>query len=227
LFFPGVSIALDLLNPLEKVKDIAKSLSPEVLRHGKRLRGFAIINGLLVATTVASGAFVAGNDAGRAYNSFPKMGDEWIPTGILEMDPKWRNMFENTATVQFDHRVLAVSTLASIGAMYVSARRGNAGAFWAAIPKTSKIGFTATVHMAAVQVALGISTLLLYVPIPLAAVHQAGSLALLTCVTYLTHSLRFVSAVRTGTVGVGMGVGTAAAATAASTFATSSTSEVK
>lgn len=37
---------------------------------------------------------------GHAYNTFPKMGDTWIPEGIFEMSPFIRNFFENTATVQ-------------------------------------------------------------------------------------------------------------------------------
>ena len=69
-----------------------------------------------------SGAYVAGNDAGRAFNTFPKMGDNWFPENILELTPLWKNFVENTATVQFDHRVLALSSLASIWAMYGRAR---------------------------------------------------------------------------------------------------------
>lgn len=53
---------------------------------------------------------MAGLDAGLVYNSFPKMADRWIPEEILAMQPKWKNFFENAATVQFDHRLL-VSTL--------------------------------------------------------------------------------------------------------------------
>ena len=45
----------------------------------------------------ASGAYVAGNDAGRAYNTFPMMGDEWIPEGMWTLQPAWRNLVENTA----------------------------------------------------------------------------------------------------------------------------------
>ena len=52
------------------------------------------------------GAFVAGLDAGLVYNSFPKMGDRWIPQDILDHTPKIKNFFENPTTVQFDHRIL-------------------------------------------------------------------------------------------------------------------------
>ena len=187
---------MDLLNPIEKAQAVAQKLPQEMLKQGKKMRSLALLNGALVATTVISGAFVAGNDAGRAYNTFPKMGDEWIPSTIFEMETTWKNFFENTATVQFDHRVLAISTLTSIAAMYTMARKSLDGEFWKVIPRYSRVGFTATAHMSVLQVGLGISTLLLYVPIPLAAVHQAGSLVLLTCITGLAHSLRFASVSR-------------------------------
>jgi cytochrome c oxidase assembly protein subunit 15 len=121
------------------------------------------------------------------------MNGEWIPEGILEMTPKWRNFFENTATVQFDHRILALSTLASIGVMYTQTRFLNGGRLWVSLPKISKIGLNMTAGMALCQVTLGISTLLLCVPVSLAAVHQAGSLVLLSCITFLCHTLRLAS----------------------------------
>jgi cytochrome c oxidase assembly protein subunit 15 len=142
-----------------------------------------------------SGAYVAGNDAGNAYNTFPKMGDQWIPDGMYDLDPIWRNFFENTATVQFDHRVLAVSTLTSIATMLVMARKGGGGKMWTQIlPSHSKKFIHSAAGMSVVQVGLGIATLLLYVPVPLAATHQLGSLALLTFSTGAVHSLRFASA---------------------------------
>jgi heme a synthase len=94
---------------------------------------------------------VAGNDAGNAYNTFPMMGDVWIPAEVLDMEPKWRNFFENTATVQLDHRVLALSTAAAIAGMYAAARRGGV---WAVLPYEAKRAITATAGMAGLQVRL-------------------------------------------------------------------------
>lgn len=53
-----------------------------------------------------TGAFVAGLDAGLVYNSFPKMGESWIPEDLFTFSPLLRNVFENPTMVQFDHRVL-------------------------------------------------------------------------------------------------------------------------
>lgn len=180
---------LDLLNSSNRAQSVAAKLSTDCLKRAKIIRQFAFVNAALVAGTVISGAFVAGNDAGRAFNTFPTMDGAWVPQEILDIKPIWRNFFENTATVQFDHRVLAMTTLTSIGAMYAYAR-ANAG-HWASLPRLTRVGIHAVAGMSVAQVGLGISTLLLYVPIPLAAVHQAGSLVLLTLITCCAHSLRF------------------------------------
>ena len=67
----------------------------------------------LWANFLLTGAFVAGLDAGLVYNSWPKMADRWIPDDILAMTPKWKNIFENATTVQFNHRNLVIGILIS------------------------------------------------------------------------------------------------------------------
>ncbi len=137
---------------------------------------------VLVSVTVISGAFVAGLDAGLVFNTFPKMGEYWIPPGALAIEPKWLNLFENVATVQFNHRVLAITTFCSILLYWLYARK-------AALPERLKRGASALLHTAVLQVALGISTLLLMVPTFLGAAHQATALLLFTVVLYLCHGL--------------------------------------
>ncbi|XP_020599918.1 cytochrome c oxidase assembly protein COX15 [Phalaenopsis equestris] len=148
-----------------------------------KIRKLALPISVLVGITAVSGAFVAGNDAGHAYNTFPKMGDSWIPDDIFSMKPFFRNFFENTSTVQFDHRILATATLASIVSFWWTARKID---LHPAIQ--SLIG--STVGMVALQVTLGISTLLSYVPVSLASGHQAGALSLMTLMILLMHTLR-------------------------------------
>lgn len=185
--------ALDVLQPASQLRAITASLPVEILKVARRSRRLAMHNMALAAATIVSGAFVAGTDAGFAYNTFPLMGDEWIPQEILDLQPIWRNFFENTATVQFDHRVLALSTLGAITAAHVMAKRALQGNYWIALPARIRVAYTAVAVMAATQVGLGITTLLLYVPVPIAAVHQAGSLVLLSLLTVLVHSLRFAA----------------------------------
>jgi cytochrome c oxidase assembly protein subunit 15 len=137
----------------------------------------------LVAVTIASGGFVAGLKAGHAYNTFPKMGDQWLPPAGWMLEPGWRNLFENIATVQFDHRVLAIATFSAILLFWLSMLRQPLTA--SARRATHLLMLAATV-----QVGLGISTLLLHVPVALAATHQAGALLLLTLALLVNHRLQ-------------------------------------
>ena len=102
---------MDIVNPPSRVQMLRGAIDPTVLRQCSMLRRSVAATTALAALTAFSGAFVAGNDAGRAYNTFPKMGHEWIPSDIFQLQPWYRNFFEDTATVQLDHRVLAMSTL--------------------------------------------------------------------------------------------------------------------
>lgn len=137
----------------------------------------------LIFTTALAGAFVAGLDAGLVYNSFPKMADRWIPTDLFTIEPTWRNFFENPTMVQFQHRVLGIATLAGICLYAASLRR-------LVLPKRVEWALKTLVTMSVVQVTLGISTLLLYVPTSLAALHQSGSLALLSFALWLANELK-------------------------------------
>jgi cytochrome c oxidase assembly protein subunit 15 len=146
------------------------------------LRLSASVLGLLVFITVMSGGFVAGLKAGFVYNTFPLMDGRWIPEAMFLQDPLWRNFFENMATVQFDHRVLAVLTFLGICAFWLTARRGITA-------PQARIGLHLLLAAAVLQVTLGISTLLLHVPVALAATHQAGALVLVTAILFLNHRL--------------------------------------
>jgi len=137
----------------------------------------------LAAVTIVSGGFVAGLKAGHAYNTFPKMGDQWLPPAGWMLQPGWRNLFENIATVQFDHRVLATLTFSSILLFWLTALRLRP-------TPSARVAIHLLMLMAAIQVTLGISTLLLHVPVALAATHQAGALVLLTLALLVNHRLQ-------------------------------------
>jgi len=134
----------------------------------------------LITITIVSGGFVAGLKAGKLYNTFPMMGDYWLPPGAMALEPAWRNFFDNHALVQFDHRVLALTTFALIVAYWFGMRRTERA------PGLSK-GVNALLHTAVLQVVLGISTLLLIVPLVLAAAHQAVGMLLFTVALFVCH----------------------------------------
>lgn len=138
---------------------------------------------VLVFVTVASGGFVAGLDAGFIYNTFPMMGDGLVPEEFLQLTPAWLSLFEDVATVQFDHRVLAILTLVLVFAVWSWSRRRPL------LPRT-RVSFHGLALAVLAQVSLGIATLLLVVPVSLGAIHQAGALVLFTTVLWVTHELR-------------------------------------
>jgi cytochrome c oxidase assembly protein subunit 15 len=146
------------------------------------LRLFASLLGGLIFITALSGGFVAGLKAGFAYNTFPLMDGHWIPEAMFLMSPVWRNFFENIATVQFDHRLLATLVFVAGVSFWLAARRYT-------LPVSARIGVHALLAAVVLQVTLGISTLLLHVPTPLASTHQAGALLLLTVVLFVNHRL--------------------------------------
>ncbi len=142
----------------------------------------AVVLGL-VSVTVFSGAFVAGLKAGHIYNTFPLMGDSWIAPGAMAMEPFWRNFFDNPVMVQFDHRVLALTTLLAVVALWFGLRSRLDSS-------RQRIASHALLGIVILQVSLGILTLLTHVSIPLAAAHQATGLLLVTAALVLTHRLK-------------------------------------
>lgn len=146
----------------------------------RRHAGWALA---LVSVTVVWGAFVAGTDAGFAYNTFPRMGDHWVPPEMGTLDPWWLNPFENTAAIQFVHRWLAIATALVVVALWIRVRAAR-------LPGTATGVADGMAALILVQVGLGVATLLTVVWIPVAAAHQAGALLVITALVWLRHALR-------------------------------------
>ena len=111
------------------------------------------------------------------------MNGQLIPDGLFALDPAWSNFFENVTTVQFDHRVLATILFVSIIAFWFTSMRKNP-------PPQLKLGLNMLLAMLVIQVTLGISTLLLHVPVALGAAHQGGALALFTIMLFVAQQIR-------------------------------------
>jgi cytochrome c oxidase assembly protein subunit 15 len=135
---------------------------------------------LLVFITILAGGFVAGTKAGFAFNTFPLMNGNWVPEGYLALNPPWVNLFENVATVQFNHRLLA--TLTTLVAIIVAVR-----ALKLPLERLLKMGLYGVIISVGVQYTLGLLTLLWHVPIPIAALHQIGAVLLLTVCLFVTQ----------------------------------------
>ncbi len=158
---------------------------------GSGFRSAAIAAGALAALIylqIILGAFVAGIDAGMAYNTWPLMDGAIVPSGLMLMTPWYLNPFENALAVQFNHRIVAY-VIAVFAVLHVISvlRRG-----------TGEAGISALVLVLAVagQVGLGIWTLLAQVPIDLGLAHQAGAIVLLTVA--LWHLKRLASGIAAG-----------------------------
>ena len=149
---------------------------------GSRVRSGAAALTALAFVTAISGAFVAGLDAGKSYNTFPLMGGRLVPAGYAQLHPWYRNLFEHVPAVQFNHRLLGTMLVLAAVLLWGYARR-------AALPARARRLACALPLVVLAQAGLGITTLLLGVPVAVAVVHQGGAVLVLTTALLLTQSL--------------------------------------
>ncbi|MFA5122412.1 COX15/CtaA family protein [Zavarzinia sp.] len=153
---------------------VAQALSPGLAK----LATAAVV---LIFLQIVLGAFVAGLDAGLAYNTWPLMDGDLVPAGMFTTVPAWIDPFENTITAQFLHRHMAeIAALAVLALAWIASRRVPAARPAAAL----------VAAMVVIQFLLGVWTLLAVVPVSLGALHQAGAFVLFTLGLNLAHRLR-------------------------------------
>jgi cytochrome c oxidase assembly protein subunit 15 len=126
-----------------------------------------------------SGGFVAGLRAGHAYNTFPLMNGNLVPPEAFMLEPWWHNFLWNVATVQLVHRSIFWLLLVLVPL-----------AWWQARNTPARLAGHHLLVMFALQAALGIATLLLVVPVPVAAAHQAGAVLLIACALWTVQASR-------------------------------------
>jgi cytochrome c oxidase assembly protein subunit 15 len=165
IFAAELWIALDLLNATEKIRSRCKTLP--------------LIIAALVFLMALSGGFVAGLRAGHAYNTFPLMNGHLVPPEAFMLEPWWRNFFWNVAAVQLVHRAFFWLLLVLVPLLWWQARHTGA-----------KIAAHHLLALFLLQATLGISTLLLSVPVTLGAAHQGGAVLLLGAALWTAHALR-------------------------------------
>jgi heme a synthase len=145
------------------------------IRPATRFRATAIALLALVLAQIYLGALVAGSRAGYIYNTWPLIDGSLVPSAsqLFANTPLWRNFFENTLTIQFDHRMLAY-------AIWLFTAWHAVDTFRVARARPAFLGALALFAAVTVQAALGITTLLLVVPLPLALLHQGTAMIVLT-----------------------------------------------
>jgi heme a synthase len=166
--------ALDLLSP-----------APVWAGRARRLGLPAAALAGLVFVMVLSGGMVAGTRAGFVFGTFPLMSGHWVPPDLFALHPWFVNFFENVTTIQFDHRLIAWLLALLIPLFWLRTRRMQ-------LPGRARLSCGLLLGMLLVQISLGISTLLLGVPVVLAAAHQAGALLLFTAALLTHHEVRHV-----------------------------------
>lgn len=136
----------------------------------------------IIFVQILLGALVAGLDAGLAYNTFPTMNGQWIPNGLWLKTPWWDNFYTNATTVQFVHRLGALCvclySLAFLLKHYPKAHSTTT-------TRKVMLFFTALLFL---QMAVGIATLLLHVPLSLASLHQLLAIFLLGAAITLIYT---------------------------------------
>jgi cytochrome c oxidase assembly protein subunit 15 len=165
LFILGLLVwtALDLRGP-----GAAKAKLPVVGAWALSLLGLQLL----------FGAYVAGLDAGYAFNSWPRMGEDWFPADTPMLTPVFANLVDNPVVVQFVHRWLAWAVAGGAALLAMAAWRRGAYAVACAV----------TVTVSA-QIVLGIATLLSGVEFWIAVAHQAMAALLLAAMVAAAHVL--------------------------------------
>jgi cytochrome c oxidase assembly protein subunit 15 len=152
----------------------AQSLAPRApVAVPARIRATALALLALVLAQIYLGALVSGLRAGFSYNTWPLIDGAFVPDGarLFFEAPLWRNFFENTLTVQFDHRLVAYA-LWLVAVLHAAdvARTQRGGALTGALALACAV---------TLQAALGIATLLHQAPLALALLHQAIAIVVL------------------------------------------------
>jgi cytochrome c oxidase assembly protein subunit 15 len=137
-----------------------------------RLRGEASAIAILLLLQIYLGALVAGLNAGLVYNTWPLIDGALLPSPdrLWFIQPSWRNLFENTLTVQFDHRMIAY-VIWLLAAFHV-------GDAWRAGHETRSAAVLA--GAVTLQAVLGVVTLLYQAPLALALAHQMLAIVVFT-----------------------------------------------
>lgn len=170
IFASELWVAFDLLAP---ARPLASGPTPRL----------AAAIAAAVYLQALSGGMVAGVRAGRAYNTFPLMNGHWVPPEIMMLDPWWENFLHNMATIQFVHRAFAWLLVVLVLIFWLRSMHARVA------PRTLQAGHL-LLGALGLQVALGIGTLVMAVPIPLAAAHQGGAVLLLAAALWAAHEPR-------------------------------------
>ncbi len=155
---------------------------------GKKLRWPVLLFFCVLIFQIIFGAFTAGyveGDAskirpGHIFNTWPKMGDSWMPEQVSMKDTFFENMFENASGIQFVHRTTAFVLVGLVCLIWYRSNRLQ-------LSRPQYIGITLLIYGITIQFILGVLTLLYQVPVLMGALHQTGAFFLFLSSVFLLY----------------------------------------
>lgn len=162
------------------LRKTAKSIESAAYDNALFKHGIATI--VILMITIFWGAYTAGLDAGLIYNdSYPKMGETWIPEEVWLFEPTWLSFFESHAGVQFMHRWLALLTVIAVFSFVFHSMK----------KKRQALSYPMAGIAVLFQFGLGLATLFSGVHLHIATAHQGGAVLLLTALLFCLHDLKY------------------------------------
>lgn len=177
--------ALQLLNPKEEAS----------VNDGHKLKWWTLLFFVVLIKQIVYGAFTAGyveGDAakirpGKIFNTWPKMGDEWVPEQVTMKGDFLSNFLENASGIQFVHRMLALVVVILVCIIWYKSNHLK-------LTGSQNRGVTFLIYGVTIQFILGVLTLVYQVPVVLGVLHQTGAFFLFaTTVFMLFHTFRRTS----------------------------------
>ena len=145
---------------------------------------FFIFFNIIIFFTVIYGAFMAGLDAGKSFNTWPKMGDNYIPENLIFIEDRLFGFFDNSVFIHFFHRALAYLSFLTI--LYMCFRH-----FKGIENKYQKIHFLIVLFLVLIQLFIGVFVVLSNVQVSLGSIHQIiGTLLFVSATCYSLQILK-------------------------------------
>jgi cytochrome c oxidase assembly protein subunit 15 len=145
---------------------------------------FFIFFNIIIFFTVIYGAFMAGLDAGKSFNTWPKMGDNYIPENLIFIEDRLFGFFDNSVFIHFFHRALAYLSFLTILYMCFKHFKGIEN-------KYQKIHFLIVLFLVLIQLFIGVFVVLSNVQASLGSIHQIiGTLLFVSATCYSLQILK-------------------------------------
>ena len=146
----------------------------------KFIKNLFHISLMLIFLTIISGGFMAGTDSGKSFNTFPLMNEQFFPDDYFLNEYGWKNIFENTIAINFNHRWLAIFTFVFISSLILYLMKKD---------NYNKFSLLLVLFVLFIQIFLGILTLIYSVPLNFAILHQTNATFLLASMIFAYHRL--------------------------------------